>query len=260
MARRTLFWALLFVLLVPISGHGQTAKEQGPTQAAGDNREVTVAGPVAPDTGPASSHSREAAADGDEYWPPLYGYRLKVTDTLLTAFTFLLFLATLALWFATRGLVRSADRNAGLQLRAYVSVQSCRVEDYVVGKPVSIVVVVRNSGQTPSHATTIVAALKYRQKSDQEPLQLKPSGTNSRSSLASGAIETIKLISSTALTREQTMAIANGEARIIVHGEMRYVTVFGDPAVTHFKFYYDDACIRRDDKVLHVASDGNSAT
>jgi hypothetical protein len=31
------------------------------------------------------------APQGTEFWPPLFGYRLKVTDTLLVTVTFLLF-------------------------------------------------------------------------------------------------------------------------------------------------------------------------
>ncbi|WP_449377640.1 hypothetical protein [Bradyrhizobium sp. UFLA05-112] len=203
---------------------------------------------------------REATPEGDEYWPAIYGYRLKVSDTLLVGFTFLLFLATVALWLATRALVKSADRNAGLQLRAYVSVQNCRTEEYEVGKPVSISVVAKNSGQTPSHNTTFVAALKYRLKSDKRPLTLKQSGPRSSSSLGSGAVESIKLISTEPLTQEQAMAIAKGDARIIVHGQIRYLTVFGDEAETLFGFHFDDGCVRRGDKILHVTSEGNSAT
>ena len=57
---------------------------------------------------------------GTEFWPPLFGYRLKITDTLVVIFTFLLFLATLALWLATRRLVHDAKSTGETQLRAFV--------------------------------------------------------------------------------------------------------------------------------------------
>jgi hypothetical protein len=54
----------------------------------------------------------ELSEEGTEFWPPLFGYRLKITDTLLVTVTFLLFAATLALWLATRRLVKSGENTA----------------------------------------------------------------------------------------------------------------------------------------------------
>ncbi len=231
-----------------------------------DGKKATAPENTAPentaDKNSALSSNKPAHAEeqeGNEFWPPVYGYRLKVTDTLLTAFTFLLFLATLALWLATRGLVKSADRNADLQLRAYVFVHSCRVVDFEIGKPVSISLVAKNSGQTPSHDTTIVAALRYRPKSDKRPLELESSTGNSSGSIGSDGTETTNLRSSAPLTREQSTSIANGEARLIVHGEINYRTVFGASASSAFKLHFDDRCLQRGDKAFHVASDGNVA-
>jgi hypothetical protein len=62
----------------------------------------------------------ELSEEGTEFWPPLFGYRLKITDTLLVTVTFLLFAATLALWLATRRLVKSGENTAKRQLRAYI--------------------------------------------------------------------------------------------------------------------------------------------
>jgi hypothetical protein len=66
------------------------------------------------------NHSEQGENEGTEFWPPVFGYRLKVTDTLVTVFTALLFFATLALWLSTRALVRGAEDTAERQLRAYV--------------------------------------------------------------------------------------------------------------------------------------------
>jgi hypothetical protein len=200
-------------------------------------------------------HQQEA----NEFWPPVFGYRLKITDTLLVAFTCLLFFATLALWWSTRSLVKSADKNAGLQLRAYILVSECRMGAYEVDKLVSASVTVKNTGQTPSHNTMIITALKYRTKTDSEPLELNIPESFSNTSLGAGADKIVKISSATPLTRAQSMAIANGEARIVVHGIIRYNTVFGDRAETDFKFFYNERSIGRGDGILHVASDGNRA-
>src|SRR5689334_5099659 len=60
---------------------------------------------------PSTSHESQRNSDkseeeGTEFWSPLFGYRVKITDSLLVIFTFLLFVATVLLWLATRNLVR----------------------------------------------------------------------------------------------------------------------------------------------------------
>jgi hypothetical protein len=76
---------------------------------------------------PATSNERQPNAqyggdEGTEFWAPLFGHRLKITDTLLVAVTFMLFGATIALWWSTRKLVRGAEETAKRQLRAYVHI------------------------------------------------------------------------------------------------------------------------------------------
>jgi hypothetical protein len=69
----------------------------------------------------ARTNSKKSDERGTEFWPPFYDYRLKVSDTLLVFVTFLLFAATIALWWATRRLVAGAENTAIQQLRAYIS-------------------------------------------------------------------------------------------------------------------------------------------
>lgn len=92
---------------------------------------------------------------GTEFWPPLFGYRLKVTDTFLVFFTCLLFVATLYLYRATRDLVKGADKTAGRQLRAYVFVK--KINTSIVNNPDiglvdnwRITVELGNGGNTPT--------------------------------------------------------------------------------------------------------------
>src|ERR1700730_11811570 len=49
--------------------------------------------------------------EGTEFWPPFFGLRLKITDSLLALFTFGLFVATWFLYVSTRDLVEGADRR-----------------------------------------------------------------------------------------------------------------------------------------------------
>lgn len=88
-----------------------------------------------------------------EFWPPFLGYRLKVTDTLVAAFTGGLFLATFALWLATRRLVKGAENTSERQLRAYVFPEGVSLEK--TEKPEGVWIVLhakyKNFGQTPAY-------------------------------------------------------------------------------------------------------------
>jgi hypothetical protein len=99
---------------------------------------------------PKAEHGEE---EGTEFWPPFYGYRLKITDTLVAAFTALLFFATVALWLSTRNLVRGADKTSKQQLRAYLLPDKAIVPrtDLV---PTTIEINIKNFGQTPAYNVT----------------------------------------------------------------------------------------------------------
>lgn len=73
-----------------------------------------------PSDGKRKHNAEESGEEGTEFWPSIFGYRLKVTDTLLALFTFGLFAVTWRLWISTRNLVIGAERIAERQLRAYV--------------------------------------------------------------------------------------------------------------------------------------------
>jgi hypothetical protein len=78
-----------------------------------------------------------------ELLPPIFGYQLKLTDALVILSGFLLFFATFALYLATRSLVKSADKNAQTQLRAYVSVVPTSISTI---NPFSVALCFKNHG------------------------------------------------------------------------------------------------------------------
>jgi hypothetical protein len=100
------------------------------------------------------SKAEHVEGEGTEFWPPFLGYRLKVTDTLVAAFTALLFFATIALWLATRKLVKGADDTGRRQLRAYLSMSPKLFSNFVAGSFVQIEFLQRNHGQTPAFNIT----------------------------------------------------------------------------------------------------------
>jgi hypothetical protein len=99
---------------------GLKAQENRGQQTPSPNQPLSNVPQIATDgtNSKGKSKAEERSEQGTEFWPPLYGYRLKVTDTLLVGITFLLFLATLALWLATRKLVNGAEKTSERQLRA----------------------------------------------------------------------------------------------------------------------------------------------
>jgi hypothetical protein len=72
---------------------------------------------------PAAYSQTAQNRESTEFWPAIFGYRLKVIDTLIALFTFCLFLATLYLWRATKQLVDGARMTAEQQLRAYIYIR-----------------------------------------------------------------------------------------------------------------------------------------
>jgi hypothetical protein len=150
---------LLFSLLI-VSAHAQVPQQpkQQPVQTKQEQKKEPLK---------KSEHQQKAHEDndgGDEYWPPLWGYKLKVTDTLLVVFTCLLFFATLALWWATKRLVNGARKTAEEELRAYIVAESVSVvplrdppnfgvNGIVINgriRKYRVAVVLKNGGKTPT--------------------------------------------------------------------------------------------------------------
>lgn len=102
-------------------------------------------------------HTNNTGNEGTEFWPSLFGYRLKVTDTLVAVFTALLFLATILLYRATREVVKRAEDTAMKQLRAYVNVSSARISNVANVKQIELKS--RNYGRTP--ATKIIVRYDF---------------------------------------------------------------------------------------------------
>src|SRR5207253_87563 len=119
-------------------------------------------------SGEGANKGENGGKEGTEFWPPLYGYRVKVTDSLLVVFTFLVFVATVLLWWSNRRLVTGAEKSAERQLRAYIFVTETKIlaadingtilnppQNIRVGtRPVAILTI-KNTGQTPAYDVTV---------------------------------------------------------------------------------------------------------
>jgi hypothetical protein len=116
----------------------------------------------------------ELNGEGTEFWPPLFGgYRLKVTDTLLVTVTFLLFAATLALWWSTRRLVKSGENTAKRQLRAYIvaTIKGCDVPETSDGI-FTFHLAIKNTGQTPAHEGYLTFSTIHSRRTSISPFRI----------------------------------------------------------------------------------------
>ena len=171
--------------------------------------------------------------EGTEFWPPFFGYRIKVTDSLLVLFTFLL-------WIATRGLVKSAEKTAERQIRAYVSVkvgysfnQGGKNKLKFEFRPI-----LTNVGQTPAFETEVISALKvlpYPLPSDYD-FSL-PSSNDGRSIMTLGMQQerfTSIVFDRKLSFRELRQIKKASEKRLYVYGIVKYKDVFGRRRHTNY--------------------------
>jgi hypothetical protein len=97
-------------VLIEAKQHDEDGKEALKEPAEFTGPFLTRISPTFPNSNPAAenidlkSERERFSKDGTEFLPPLLGYKLKLTDTLLATFTFLLFVATFLLWRSTEKL------------------------------------------------------------------------------------------------------------------------------------------------------------
>lgn len=72
-------------------------------------------------------------------------------------FTCALFIATGLLYWATRALVKSGEKNSAKQLRAYVSAQPNFIFDFSTTQLVTMRYLIKNHGQTPAYSIQLSA-------------------------------------------------------------------------------------------------------
>lgn len=150
---------------------------------------------------------------------------------------FLIFAATLALWWATRRLVKGADKTAERQLRAYVMIDSVNLTNLAVGGNPEAHITFKNSGQTPASEMTHWARLGFLQfptpsgSFPQKPQRILPAST-----LAPGGKVTITTGINQPLNPVTLAALQSSHALYLV-GEIRYRDAFGEQRETDFVLF-----------------------
>lgn len=183
--------------------------------------------------------------EGTEYWPQIDGYRLKVSDTLLVAVTFLLFIATLALWWSTRRLVKGAELIAERQLRAYVFltgidfIEQDKKQDRFIHK-----FEIKNTGLTPAYKLwieSLTRPLPHPLPADFS-FAIDPPGRNpSVMMLGPGQTTGHDSHADEPLSKTELIKIRSLETgtRLYTFGTIRYEDAFGRKKFTNFCYFVE---------------------
>lgn len=157
-------------------------------------------------------------------------------DEILVAFTVILAFSTIFLWVATRDLVKSAEKTARSELRAYVGISNCTIRSVSANEKPIIEIRFKNFGKTPAY--------KLRSWTDSV---LEPTGTREKllkldrqwtgaSVLNPDDSYTNMTTRKTVLTVEEADAILTDTKRLYVRGGIQYRDAFGKTRWVRFGF------------------------
>jgi hypothetical protein len=191
-----------------------------------------------------------------EFWT-VFRRRLKITDTFLVGFTFLLFGATVLLWWTTRDLVKGAEDTAERQLRAYVLPEKALLLNINDPTP-RYIFHVKNYGQTPARELTVWVGWRYFDIQKIDIPKTRPALPNlSKYLLGPQGFTTHSDIVYLDDTRKQQ--IRNGAAIFLLFGDVRYKDVFERDRVTTFRFAWGGGYSMDTTGPLDVCAEGNDA-
>ncbi len=197
--------------------------------------------------GKCRTQTQQGEAEGNEFWPAFLGYRLKITDTLLAAFTALL-------WWATRGLVKGADKTAERQLRASIYVEKTTLT--FVDDDWKLIIRIRNFGQTPAHNVewaSKAAVVDWNGGNPKIPLPNENDTETPGSMGPQGDIFENELKG-----KAKTAELATKP--IFLVGTIKYTTVFGSDHTTEFRYYVGGDASYDEDCKMTAAKAGNNAS
>ena len=234
----------------------------------GNSKQLPVT-PVAKPPAEAKTTSPEANArhseeDGTEFWPPFLGVRVKITDSLLVLFTFVLAIFTGLLWRSTDNLwtetkaagataektAEAAKRSAQVSeaalvitQRAYLAAKEYRAEA-IRDDSQNIVewkfsVVWENSGNTPANKVQSGLTVTEVQRDGKD--ELKPFGLTNPDIAASLAVGPRNTFTSTGSTKgsvamDQVKRIMSGDIDVFLCGLADYVDIFPASPRRHSEF------------------------
>lgn len=177
---------------------------------------------------PTKPEGEHGGNEGSEFWPSIFGYSVKVTDSLLVLFTFLL-------WLATRGLVKGAEDTAQRQLRAYVvgKADIANLREIVNGYVAEIDI--QNSGTTPAYDVHCWSEWKMLDDNESRSYVFK---------LAPKEIKGPRFVVNPGIIHTMSVEIKQSDEdrrttqkRLYIWGEIRYRDAFQKNRWSRFRLY-----------------------
>lgn len=134
--------------------------------------------------------------------------------------------------------VDSADKNAIIELRAYVHIHHVRLMQQLDPKVITnLDVVIRNSGKTPARRVTAWGATHLMEFPPLSDLPGKPTGPRpAQFNIAADAMVGQNNLSARAPTLEEINAIRDGTMVLYAYGEIRYYDVFDKERITQYRY------------------------
>lgn len=152
----------------------------------------------------------------------------------------LLFLATMGLWWATWRLVTGSEKNAERQLRAYVCVLRGEVTNIDGPGPIEATVAIKNCGQTPAYDLIMWGGMSIRIESD-APIPPPDKGAPHPQILGPGAevfkVEKTFMTPNGDVTDFHRAAIKEGRGTLTIYGEITYTDAFGKKRFCNYSWF-----------------------
>lgn len=201
-------------------------------------------------------HRKKAASDStqesSEFWPSFHGVKLKVTDSLIALFTFLLVAVTVLLWRVGEQQIDLARDSSERQLRAYVGLSNAIIGPLVVGSKITVTLPMKNSGQTPAYAVRSCTNIIIQEISRTPDLVAPTHNEDSASGVMSPGLELhIPGTSDFIITQADFDAIDRKEKAVYVYGRIDYFDAFKRACFTEFR-------LRRSKNEIYAISEGGS--
>jgi hypothetical protein len=172
----------------------------------------------------------------------------------------LLFGATMGLWWATWLLVKGAEKTAERQLRAYLFPDAIIITD-IESYP-EVTVTIKNSGQTPAQEHSIWATMGVASFPNCDS-PTRPNGppNSSMGPLAPGATTHFFIVPQPRITAHDLQEIREGRAAIYLTGGIEYRDAFGKSRYTNFCYVRaaDDSSRQFADGPMSVYQKWNAA-
>jgi hypothetical protein len=206
--------------------------------------------------------------EGTEFWPPVFGYKLKVTDTLVAAFTGLLFFATIALYAATKNLVKSSERTARRQLRSYVFIEGATLYDGSTletpdpkrfNEP-GVTMAFKNVGQTPAYDSITWAKIEVLPVDSDRLLKVPRMKFEYYRHLGPNGVTQKGIWLGKKLTPQEIEDIRAKKSAIYLFGRIQYRDCFRQKHFANFRFFYNGIYPPNPkDMVFNACRHGNNA-